>query len=550
LNDDWLYRYKNRIILRIVIVLALSMCGAVIVTILLLRDQLINEIATNTRQIGGAITSSLRAHMLANSPDKIRQTLDDIASDKSISQIFIIDRDGRIAYSSNTPETGKILDRMSDESCRGCHKGAGPAPTQTFLVIDSHTNTNDDSISGGISRSVNVIRNEPACYGCHPQSVRILGKVIIDRPLESTHVLIRSIEFILLTSGVMGLLLVIPIISRLINRYIDQILLKKEELALVYSIINNISKTIDIIELQHIVLDITNEVLSAEEVDIILPKGDGCRVVTRTRDGEKLVRKKPEPGEPLSAVIERWQNDLMHSQEVSGDRTEIYLPIEKGGHRLALIAARSSKSPFSNDRVALVEAVCNHYAIAFENARLYSIAITDELTGLFTVRHFRTCLDRHMESLERYGERFTLLFIDIDNFKRVNDVYGHVIGDEVLKHVAGCIAESVRSNDLAFRYGGEEFAVILPSTGRSGGLHVAERIRAQVESNRVVLADGDVLSNTVSIGLSICPDNVTTLKELILEADKALYAAKRSGKNRTVACGEKSDLHPPEIKPE
>lgn len=540
MNDDWLYRYKSKIITRIVIVLALAMCCAVIITIVLLRDQLIKESADNSRHIGNAITSSLRTQMLANTPNQIQKSLDDIGADTNIGKIFIINRDGRVVYASNKGDIGKKPDRKSDASCLGCHGSDESAPAITTFVVSGEALRNSTLSSGtsrvdSISRSVNVIRNEPACYGCHPSDIRINGKIIIDHPLESTYTLIRKIEVIILISGLLGLMVIIPLLSRLINRYIDQILLKKQELSLVYSIINNISKTIDIVELTQIVLDITHEVLSAEEIDIILPKGEGYRITTRLQDGEKIARRKLKPDDPLANIIEQWQNGCMHAVEASGVRTEICFPIEKGSHRLCLIVARNRTTPFADDRVALIEAVCNHFAIAFENARLYNIATTDELTGLFTVRHFRTCLDRRMEAFDRYGERFTLMIIDIDNFKKVNDVYGHVTGDDVLKHVAGCIAESVASTDQTFRYGGEEFTVILPATGRDGGMHVAERIRARVANTPVTLTSEVVLTNTVSIGLAVCPDDVATLKELMLQADKALYAAKHGGKNRVVA---------------
>lgn len=540
MNDDWLYGYKRKIIARIVIVLALSMCGAMIVTIMLLREQLIKESSANSRHIGNAILSSLRTQMLVNAPDQIQKTLDDIGADTNIGRIYILNRDGRVMYASNKADIGKQPDRRTDASCLECHGSAVSAPATTSTVISgdalrSSVLSSASPDGGSFSRSVSVIRNEPACYGCHPQNIRVNGKIIIDHPLEATNALIRKIELIILVSGFFGLLLMIPLLSRLINRYIDQIILKKQELSLVYSIINNISKTIDIAELTTIVLDISHEVLSAEEIDIILPKGEGFRITTRLQNGEKVTRKKRSTDEPLAAVIERWQSGGIGDADVSADRTEIYLPIEKGEHRLCLIVARNRTTPFAENPVALVEAVCNHFAIAFENARLYSIAITDELTGLFTVRHFRTCLDRQMESFDRYGERFTLLVIDIDNFKRVNDTYGHVTGDDVLKHVAGCIAEAVASTDHAFRYGGEEFTVLLPSTGHDGGAHVAERIRAQVENCPVTLADGVVLTVTVSIGFAVCPDDVATIKDLMLQADKALYAAKHAGKNRVVA---------------
>ncbi len=124
--------------------------------------------------------------------------------------------------------------------------------------------------------------------------------------------------------------------------------------------------------------------------------------------------------------------------------------------------------------------------------------------------------------------------IDIDNFKAVNDTYGHPVGDSVLKRVSACIAEAVRKGDMAFRYGGEEFAVLLPMAGQAEGFLVAERIRSMVVE-AVHDAEGAAIRSTVSIGLALFPENAATVRDLILVADKALYAAKQAGKNRVEA---------------
>ena len=529
--DSWLHRFKTKIIIGLVLLLALSMLFSMLIVISMVRNSLLSESSENTRQLSNAICSSMRCNMINRSPEQIQGTLNNIGRSEQISKIFILNRLGQIDFSSDEREIGKKHDKTIDESCRGCHSSTNNIPTSK--TIFQHRE------NGDIFRNVTVIYNEPACYGCHPKEQRINGKLIIDHPLAGTYSLINKIRLIILVSGILCLLLVVPFISKMINRYIDQIVLRNAEINLIYSIINSISKTIDMEELKNIVLDIVSDALTAEEVDLVLPKGkNGYRIISRSTNGQKYQRKKLEPKEPLADVVERWCNNGLKTQEFSADRTEVYLPIEKGESRLALIAIRCEGQPFPKEKLNLVEAICNHIAIAFENARLYSIAITDELTGLFTVRHFRFCIDRQMTEFERYGDKFAFLMIDIDNFKKVNDTYGHPTGDAVLKKVATCIAESIRGNDLAFRYGGEEFAVILPSTALEGGLHVAERIRSEVEAISIV-ENGQNINATVSIGLAICPDNALSIKDLILEADTSLYAAKKGGKNCTVASNSK-----------
>jgi diguanylate cyclase (GGDEF)-like protein len=531
MTDTWLYRYKRVIISGLVLLFTLSMASAMLIVVEKISESLLDESSNNAKQLGTVITSSLRTQMLRRSSEQMQNTLRDIGSSNYISKIFILNSWGQIIFSSDESEIGKKIDKMTDISCRGCHHAINESPSNKTTILHHD--------GGDVLRNVTVIKNEPPCFGCHSRENSVNGKLIIDHPLSGTYALVKKIRLIIMTIipifGAICLLVVIPILSRMLDRYINQIRSKNSEISLVYSIIDRVSRTIDMEELKNIVLDIVSDLLEADEIDIVLPKGEkGYRIITRSTSGDKYQRKKLEPEDVLTAVVERWRDGRLKTHEFSGDRTEVYLPIEKGDARLALIVIRCNRHPFPTEKLKLVEAICSHIAIAFENARLYSIAITDELTDLFTVRHFRLSLDRQMVSFEQYGEKFSLLIIDIDDFKRVNDTYGHPTGDAVLKRVAACIAESVRGDDLAFRYGGEEFTVILPSTALSGALQVAERIRSQIEASDIVV-DGRRIVTTASIGLAVCPDNAIMVKNLILEADKSLYVAKHNGKNRTVA---------------
>jgi diguanylate cyclase (GGDEF)-like protein len=210
------------------------------------------------------------------------------------------------------------------------------------------------------------------------------------------------------------------------------------------------------------------------------------------------------------------------------------MPITKSDHPLALIVVRKLEGVLDPLGLGLVGAMRSHIAMAFENAQLYNLATTDELTHLYTARYFRYCIEKKFSNYKMYGEKLTLLMLDLDDFKKINDTYGHLAGDSVLKEAAKRIMDSLRdSEDLAFRYGGEEFSVLLPSTDPRVGKLVAERIRENI-ADSVFETENDRLRMTVSIGASTLPDNALTLKDLIFSADAALYEAKRTGKNKVV----------------
>lgn len=169
------------------------------------------------------------------------------------------------------------------------------------------------------------------------------------------------------------------------------------------------------------------------------------------------------------------------------------------------------------------------------NKRLERLSITDGLTGLFNHRYFQDELGRAFEESERYRRPLSLAIIDLDFFKRVNDSYGHAVGDEVLRAVSETFQESIRSSDLAARYGGEEFAVMMPETALDDAIRFAEKIRALVES-RPIRTQAGRISLTVSIGVSMAPNpSIGSARELIVSADTALYRAKRSGRNQVQA---------------
>lgn len=175
-----------------------------------------------------------------------------------------------------------------------------------------------------------------------------------------------------------------------------------------------------------------------------------------------------------------------------------------------------------------------------ENQQLYQLAITDSLTRLVNRRHFMERLNAEFARAKRFEGRLGYLICDIDHFKKVNDNYGHSVGDRVLKQVSTILASVIRSIDMAGRYGGEEFVLLLPETGRKGALFVAEKVRRTVEEFDFSPRDEDELPGpqhlTISIGAATFPEsNVETTERLIEAADQALYRAKENGRNRVEA---------------
>ncbi len=179
--------------------------------------------------------------------------------------------------------------------------------------------------------------------------------------------------------------------------------------------------------------------------------------------------------------------------------------------------------------------------MALENARLHRMverqAMVDSLTGLANRRSLEESLRSELARAARFSDSVCVVLADLDDFKQVNDQYGHAAGDEVLKAFAGALRKTVRESDVAGRWGGEEFALVLPGTDADGGARLAERARATIEAREVKMPNGDLCSVTASFGVASFPES-HELGEILAAADSALYAAKGQGKNRVVVSAE------------
>jgi diguanylate cyclase (GGDEF)-like protein len=237
-------------------------------------------------------------------------------------------------------------------------------------------------------------------------------------------------------------------------------------------------------------------------------------------------------------ALERGEAADLAAGEVSALAHPLHETDEGAQHLAGVVSVGRNGRPFTMEERELFAYLAGQAAVSVENVGLHETAtrqaVTDELTGLFNHRHFQETLASEVERAHRFGQGLGLVMLDIDNFKSVNDTYGHQQGDLVLREVARIVRESSREIDAPSRYGGEELAVVLPGTELEGAFNLAERMRIGIEKLRLPLVDGPgSLRVTASFGVAALPLSGDGPRELIAAADGALYQAKRAGKNIT-----------------
>lgn len=298
------------------------------------------------------------------------------------------------------------------------------------------------------------------------------------------------------------------------------------------------------------VLEQAETVFSFTSASVQLSEGGRLKIVgdiglKRECSGEEIAFSIG-PGTPNHHVIKSRKPYIVNRElrktypdfidnSVAGINSWMGIPLLYKDQLIGMIAFdHAEEGHFNYSDIRFAQAFANQVAIALGNARLYeevkNLAVRDQLTGCFSRRHFFESLDSESKQAVRYGTPLSVMMFDADDFKLVNDQWGHVTGDWVLKELAGAASRCLRNTDILCRYGGEEFIVLMPSTGLDETCIVAERVRQSIEE---LTFDGNGITATVSIGCTVfCEADYENPDNMIMRVDKAMYESKESGKNR------------------
>jgi diguanylate cyclase (GGDEF)-like protein len=312
-----------------------------------------------------------------------------------------------------------------------------------------------------------------------------------------------------------------------------------------------ISSISDFESLVEVVYGETSKIMKTENFYLALYNKEGNEIdfIIYVEEGKRMGRRKRELAKGLTEYVISTKKPLLLKTDVMKGTKELGLeahgrpsqcwlgvPILYGQKVLGVIAVQDYEKEliYDEEDMKILLTIANQTAVAIENSRLYeetrTMALTDPMTGLFNIRYLYDVLRLEIERARRYNLNFSLIIIDIDNFKRYNDKYGHLLGDEILKAYGSFLVENSRKVDTVSRYGGDEFVIVLPETDKAGVVHVATRLGERVRRHTFTIKKKKI-KLTVTIGESSFPDDGNTTEELMRNADRDLLLRKKHKEN-------------------
>ena len=497
-------------------------------------DTKVNEYGDTSEKLMFQFNELIQSHIAMLYQDRrlqlVLESMGDIKEGLQVSAanatdaIITADHNGNITFWNRGAQT--LFGYSPAEACR---------KPLTLIVSERSRNDYQDEINQALlSESTKLNRKVFQWTG--------LRKDGLEFPIELIHTTWRRGKGIFLTAVVH---------SKSERRVLGEILQRRNrELATLNKVTQAISQSIKLDEVLTPALDIILELFDLSAGGIYLKNEDTGQLrltVNKVRPG--VVRfDKAEEGKERDTGIDTQE----YRQTVTGSKPSfnfanmqyvLTLPLNSRARELGMIAlVIESQDSFPTESVQLLQTISNQLGIAIENARLFektsSLSITDELTGLYNRRHFNELLHSEIARSERYGGSLALIMLDLDGFKKYNDRFGHVGGDTILKLFSKTLKPVLRKTDITFRYGGDEFTIILPATNAQRAIKTLGRIRSKWL--QVFREQHPGVRNLLgfSAGIAQFPEDAETADRLTLLADAALYHSKKHGKNKCTLVSE------------
>lgn len=335
------------------------------------------------------------------------------------------------------------------------------------------------------------------------------------------------------------------------SHVVEELRKKVERLRIFDNIGKTLTSSLDLNEILRLIIEEFASLVGTRHLGLVLTEEDDKHFFFQYpeslharkqsfRIGEGLVGSALESPKP-SLHLKPYKNKNFFSEVdervCQNPETLITVPVISKGRALGvlILASQKDERALTAEHLELVQSFNDYLAIAVENARHYErlqdLSITDDLTKLYNSRYLPVVLERELSRSKRYEEELSLVFLDIDNFKLVNDQYGHIAGSRLLTEFGDFLYEQIRSSDIGIRYGGDEFVLILPKTHKADAIRVVQRAIDILHETSFINENDLHIKMTASFGISTFPEDGESVDQIISSADRAMYKVKRGNKD-------------------
>ncbi len=331
----------------------------------------------------------------------------------------------------------------------------------------------------------------------------------------------------------------------------EQIQKRNEELSTINEIGRALTSSLDVREILSIIMQQISFLLQPKNWSLLLVddvKGDLYFEIVVGDNADKIKNLRLKMGEGIAGWVAENGKPVLVSDvykdprfspkadRASNFKTKsiVCVPVVSRDRAIGVIELVNycDDKEFTEDDLRILSILADYTAIALENARYYDMArrliLTDELTGLYNSRYLHQLLNGEGEDEMKDLSQVSMIFVDLDYFKNINDKYGHLIGSKTLRELGGLLKGTLKGKEKGIRYGGDEFVIILPKSDKSQAYEIAKKIRTRIKKTRFLIAEGLNIKLTASFGVASIPEDASNYQELIGEADKAMYQVKNT----------------------